>query len=365
MNILVVSNMYPDVKNPSYGIFVKKFCDEIKRIGINYDLSVMRKSTTKLKKMIRYIFFHISTFLKCIIFDYDIVYVHYASYSSFGVLCARKIKKFKIYTNLHGSDVVPENKRQEKMHNYTIKIINLSDRIVVPSAYFKNLVSEKYDIEKKEIYVYPSAGVDLSIFHNFGKEENDRVKKRLNLDSQLKTYGTAGRISFAKGWDTFIEAICLVKQNGYKANFVIIGDGPETRSLKDKIEEQGISENIVFVNKLITQEELAKYYSALDWFVFPTKREGESLGLVAIESMACGTPVIASNFAAPKYYVINGKNGYKFEMGDAQSLATIIMKTLSKGEDKNCFSEGLESTVQKFTSENTIEVLKDIFAKEG
>jgi UDP-N-acetylglucosamine transferase subunit ALG13 len=90
MKILVVSNMFPDSKHPSAGIFVKKFCDEISEIGINYDLAVMKKPDTKIKKIKNYLQFYIGTFVKLMVNRYDVVYIHYASHSSIPVLFASK-----------------------------------------------------------------------------------------------------------------------------------------------------------------------------------------------------------------------------------------------------------------------------------
>lgn len=74
------------------------------------------------------------------------------------------------------------------------------------------------------------------------------------------------------------------------------------KSLEVLEKRLNVEENLIRFD-LLPQEELVSIYNVSDAFIFPTRREGESLGLVAIEAMACGTPVIASDFAAPKYYV--------------------------------------------------------------
>ena len=57
MKILVVSNMFPSKKNPSYGTFVKNFCDQLEELKIDFDISVMKKSKGKVSKIVSYIFF--------------------------------------------------------------------------------------------------------------------------------------------------------------------------------------------------------------------------------------------------------------------------------------------------------------------
>lgn len=364
MKLLIVSNMYPSKKHPSYGIFVKNFCNQLPKINVKYETVVMHKGSSKVDKTIKYVWFYTSSFLKCLFKHYDIVYVHYASHSSLGVLLARKIKKFTLFTNLHGSDVVPENAGQERMQKYTRAVLMKSRRVIVPSEYFKELVAKKYLIDDKKIYVYPSGGIDKKIFYKADEKSISELKSELGVNSKLMTFGIVGRISHNKGWDVFVEAIKFVTEKGYDANFVIIGDGPEAVLLERKIQTLELLKKIIFVKRLIPQKELAIYYSLFDWFIFPTKREGESLGLVAIESMACGTPVIASDFAAPRYYVQDEVNGYKFEMGNANALADRLIQIMENKEGKIRFEEGIRETVEGYFDDAVRNMLKDIFSYE-
>lgn len=360
MKILVISNMYPNEVNPSYGVFVEKFCNQLDMIGVEYDTVLMTKGTGTCNKIIKYFKFYFLSFCKCLFKKYDIVYVHYASHSSIGVLAAAKIKRITIFTNLHGSDVIPENSIQKIMQIYTKALVLKSKRIIVPSEYFKNLILEKYSINFDKVFVYPSAGIDSKIFHPLNNNELKPVRQKLNLNTKYYTFGMIGRISYNKGWDTFVDAIKIVCDKGYKANFIIVGDGKETTLLESKIKMLNLTSYILFLKKLIPQSELVKFYSVIDWLIFPTKREGESLGLVAIESMACGTPVIASDYAAPRYYVNDGVNGYKFQMGNANDLARLIMRVIDEQDDKKAYMVGVNETAQDFFEESIYNKLLNI-----
>ena len=115
---------------------------------------------------------------------------------------------------------------------------------------------------------------------------------------------------------------------------------------------------------LLPQNELVSIYNISDAFVFPTRREGESLGLVAIEAMACGTPVIASDFAAPKYYVCNDINGYKFEKGNSIELANIMEKFILKEYSKQKLIHNCLKTARAYDSKVIADELKKIFEVE-
>lgn len=355
--ILVVSNMYPDINHPSYGIFVKKFCNQLDTMGIIHSLSVMHKANSKIGKIFRYCWFYIVTFFKILFGNYDLIYVHYPSFSGAPVDIATRIRHRNIYTNLHGSDVVPENCIHEKMQKYTKKLLSKSEKIIVPSAYFKDLVAKKYDLKKENIFIYPSGGIDTKIFNKKNDGQVAKFKKQYGIENQYPILGMAGRISKDKGWDVFVDATSNIQTN---ANFVIVGTGNEDEMLEKKIKAE--NSNIIWIRKLLSQDELSIFYNACDFFVFPTKRAGESLGLVAIEAMACGTPVLASNYAAPKYYIKDGYNGFKFMMGDAKDLTETIQKILILNKaEKLELNKGAIETAECYYQENLNKKFREIF----
>ena len=339
--------MFPDKKHPNYGVFVKNYCEQLDKLDVKYDLAVMKKSDYKIFKLLNYFIFYTVSFFKTLFGKYDLVYVHYASYSSVAVLLADKIKPVKIFTNVHGSDVIPENKRQEKMQYYTKCILKRSEKIIVPSEYFKDVVSQKYEINKNKIFVSPSGGVNKKVF--FSENRSD--------ERECFTLGYVGRISHKKGWDVLIKACAKLN---FKYSLMIVGDGIEKARMLDMIEEYNI-QNCVNIKSFLSQEELRKVYNEMDIFIFPTEREGESLGLVALEAMACGTPVIASNYAAPGKYVVDGYNGFKFEVGNEYDLAEKIcqFKFLTEKEKKDLI-EGAKETAALFSEENTLQSMKSV-----
>lgn len=353
MKILVVSNMYPSKKYPSYGIFVKNYCNQLEELGINYDTAVMKKGSNIIMKMLRYILFYVTTFVKCVVRRYDVVYIHYASNSSIPVLWANKIRKINVYTNVHGSDVVPENKKQEKLQKYTRRIIDKSTKVITPSEYFKEYVCKKYNVTEDKVCVSYSGGIDSKVFY----KHKDKTKK------DILVMGYVGRISYGKGWDTLLKACSHICEKKYK--LLMVGSGPMSSEMDKLISELGIRDNIE-IFPLLEQNKLRDIYNEIDVFVFPTEREGESLGLVAVEAMACGTPVIASDFAAPSSYVINGVNGYKFEKGKETDLASTIESFMGldvlKREE---LSIGAIETAKKYEKSKVLEQMRYILLGGG
>ena len=362
--ILIVSNMYPNEKYPSYGIFVKNFCNGLDELAIKYDLVVMSYHKSLLIKAYNFLLYYLNVFFKIIRNNYDIVYVHYASHSAIPILMAKKIKKFKLFTNCHGSDVVPENKLQEFYQRNVVKILNNSYCIIVPSEYFKQLVSKKYNIEKNKIEIFPSAGVDLSIFHPFSNSIKEEIRESLGLHADFQYIGFVGRLIPSKKWNLFIDlAANLVNVQGKRnVRFIVVGSGPDKEKLESMIKKMNLCEYFM-VMPFQTQMNLSKIYNMFDVFTFPSFRDGESLGLVAIEAMACGVPVVATDHAAPKYYIQNGINGYKFIPDDVDSLSKNVALILENKELKERMRKGALETACNYSHDKILGMLKNILER--
>lgn len=360
LKILLVSNMYPNEKHPSYGVFVKNTEEILINEGFHIDRIVLFKQESRWKKLLFYILFYIKIVLRCLFSKYDIVYVHYAAHTSIPLNFVRRFKKIKIFTNVHGSDVVPEVKSQEKFQKHVNILLHNSAKIITPSQYYRNLVSNKYGIDQNKIEVFPSGGVNFNYFHRLDKEIS---KEKLNLQNDMNYIGYVGRIDVKKGWDVFLLALKLLKDEQDLDNLkaVIVGNGKQADQLDRMIQAYGLEDYIVRFN-LMPQKELIHVYNAIDVFCFPTMREGESLGLVGLEAMACGTPIIASEIGGILDYTIHTKNGYLFEPGNSLDLKEKIKSFfLIPNEEREKMAEEAIETARKYEIESIKPKLINIF----
>lgn len=357
--MLVVSNMYPDDRHPSYGVFVRRFVEQSRDAGFSVSLAVMCKSDSTVSKFVRYISFYLSVLFKALFQSFDIVYVHYPSYSFAPIALARRIKRFPCIVNVHGSDVLPVTSKQKRMHHYTALAVKLADRIVAPSEYFSDIVREKYGVEGDRVFVYPSGGIDPEVFHPLPDARVEEVKVELGLDPDLMTVCFAGRITEGKGWDTYLEAVSEVFSQGRRLNVLLVGSGDQDAECAALMKRLGLDGAVVRMS-LQPQERLCELYNVADAFAFPGRRS-ESLGLVAIEAMACGTPVIACDFAAPRYYVRNGYNGWLIPTGDSDALAETIMAMMHNPSCVADLRAGAMETASRYSGTQLIEQLMNIF----
>lgn len=321
MKVLVVSNMFPSKKVPNYGTFVKNFCDQFNEIGIDYDKVVKTKDNNKI---ISYIIYYFKVSFYGVFKSYDVIYVHYASHNALPLLIISKIKKVKIFTNVHGGDVLPQSQIHRKMQKFTKRLLTISEKVVVPSIYFKNLMVDMYKLPEEKIHIYPSAGVNEKLFYPYSPD-NKKLRHLEDFDVVLEKgidyIGFVGRLESGKGWATFLKAIHILKRERKFINkkVIIVGYGNQYNRFVELINKYNLQEVVVYIQSL-PQNKLPVIYNLLSVFCFPSEAK-ESLGLVALEALACGVPVIASNHAAPNYYIKDGYNGFKFEKGNAVDLA--------------------------------------------
>ena len=335
--ILVVSNMYPSAEYPNYGVFVKNFYEELSQTQ-EAKIIYLNKTTNKLKKFGYYLNFYRKTFLAYVFGGYQVVYVHYAGYNAPPLLLAKIFnRKAKLIVNVHGSDVTPEKKLEEKTNFLTKYLVKKADLTVVPSSYFEEVVKNKYG-EVQPIWISPSAGIDLSLFNN----------QRKSITNKPFTIGYVSRIDKEKGWDTLLHVFHQLVQENKQLRLIMVGDGAENEEALQLIKQLKL-EQYVEKHNCLTQKQLAEIYSKIDVFVFPSTRAGESLGLVGLEAMACGTPVIGSNLGGIKTYLEDGKNGYLFDPGNQAELKKAIEKyRMLSSEEKSEFSQCAVETAKKY-----------------
>ncbi|QNN41452.1 glycosyltransferase family 4 protein [Pedobacter roseus] len=351
LKLYIVSNMYPSSEDAYYGVFVKNFCNSIigsPQIKIVSTSFIRGRGTSFLSKLNRYFKFYTSILFKSLFFNYDIIYVHNVSHSIlplYPVLLKRLFSKIRIIINPHGEDMVITHKIDGILLSLSLPFIRKADQIVVPSLYYGNLIAKLYNLNPKKIFISPSGGIDLSVFKVL------ETKRFVNV--QEKNIGFISRIDPDKGWDVLLNAIAILvafdEFKSLKATFV--GKGTDVDRFLKLVDILKLSDHVEYLG-FKSQIQLPEIINKFDVFVFPTKMR-ESLGLVGLESMACGVPVIASDQGGMSDYVKDGVNGFTFKCGDHLSLSGVLKNffNLSTEEVLDMKKNALE-TAEVFSSNN-------------
>jgi D-inositol-3-phosphate glycosyltransferase len=213
----------------------------------------------------------------------------------------------------------PELRLQMEEH-----VVTLADRLVAATPVEQDQLLRFYSADPDRIAIIPP-GVDILRFHPIQPE---MAKEAVGVPSDRRMVLFVGRIEPLKGVDTLLRAIALcgaVCPEWVRCLWVaIIGGNPDTNDnaemerLKTLRQELGIGEVVTFLGAR-EQDTLQYYYSAADVVVVPSHYE--SFGMVALEAMACGAPVVASDVGGLSYLVKDGQTGFHVPNGNPAALA--------------------------------------------
>jgi D-inositol-3-phosphate glycosyltransferase len=233
------------------------------------------------------------------------------------------------------------------------QVLQTADKIVVATPAELAQLQWLYQADVRKIIIIPP-GVDIGRFYPIPPDE---AKENIGVAPCGRMILFVGRIEPLKGLDVLIEAIAIMSQKGVmKENsfcLAVIGGEPDVRSdqmstemarIQALREQYGLEEFVVFLGKR-SQDSLPYYYSAAEAVVIPSQYE--SFGMVALEAMACGTPVVASQIGGLAYLVQDGKTGFTVPVDEPEALADRLTTLL------------LDSELRKKMGNQAVEVAQD------
>jgi D-inositol-3-phosphate glycosyltransferase len=230
------------------------------------------------------------------------------------------------------------------------EVIRLADRIVAATPAELAQLQWLYEADTKKIVVIPP-GVDISHFYPIPEDE---AKEFIGIPPCDHMLLFVGRIEPLKGIDTLIEALSIMRKDHVFVCLTVIGGNPETDQDDNKSEmarlqllreKYGLEDLIAFLGSR-SQDTLPYYYSAADAVVVPSQYE--SFGLVALEAMACGTPVVASQVGGLAFLIQDGVTGYTVPADDPQALADRLTTLVNNPELRQRMGERAASTAREY-----------------
>lgn len=243
----------------------------------------------------------------------DIIHVHHPFWlGSMGLFIARLLQVPAVYTYHtrleHYAHFVPLPGmlfRNLISHALIKHFANKCDGVIVPTYSTEEYL--RMIGVKTPTFVQPT-GIEYQKFQQVNPEDVDRLRKELGITEE-KIFVSVSRLSNEKNIDFMIEAIdTLRKQTDVPFRFLMIGDGHQKDRLQKKIESLGLQENFTLVGA-VPPDEMALWYHLGDAFLFASKSETQ--GMVILEAMAAGLPVVAVRSSGIDDVVRHGFNGFK------------------------------------------------------
>ena len=200
--------------------------------------------------------------------------------------------------------------------------------IVIPSESMKEILIRDYGLQDR--YTVIPTGIDLEPYQTV---DGNEMRARKNWQDD-KVIVSIGRLAPEKNWKTLLHAVAKVHQEHPNLRLVLIGGGPEKDALQELAAELGIAERVTFTGKLPFSEVTA-YLKAADIFGFASVTETQ--GLVTMEAMTAGLPVVAVDASGTRDIVDHGEQGF-LVCNDADDLAVSIKRLLDSPEKMRRFS---------------------------
>ncbi len=214
------------------------------------------------------------------------------------------------------------------VHRWLREFMQKCQHIIIPSESLKEILVRDYGLHER--YSVIPTGTNLEPFLN-ADGKTLRAEKGWQKETVLISIG---RLAPEKNWDTLLQAFAKVHQEHPDARLVLIGDGAARQSLEALAAELGIAGQVTFTGS-IPFEEVPRYLKAADLFAFASVTETQ--GIVTMEAMAAGLPVVAVDGSGTRDILQNGKQGYLVE-NDPDALAQGLNRLLSNSQRIKRFS---------------------------
>ncbi|AEH07275.1 glycosyltransferase family 4 protein [Methanothermococcus okinawensis] len=294
-------------------------------------------------------------------YNFDIINPHWAIPSGFLATSLINSKKIPIVTTIYGADIALTINKYSFLRYILRKSLLYSNKVVSISTFTKKFTLDNLENIPKEHIEVIVYGVDEKFFENYDPNEYMSSKS-----SGKYTIMTCGRLVKRKGINYLIESMKEVLRVFPESKLIIAGDGPEKNNLIRLSQKLNISKNVEFLGA-VSEEELIKSYKSCDLFVLPSivdsSGDTEGLGLVLVEAMALGKPVIGTNVGGiPDIIPKNANYGYLVNQKDPNELSEKIIKILSNDETRLKMGINARKTAEhKFRWENIAKKYLNVF----
>ncbi len=290
------------------------------------------------------------------LYKIEVLHVHYAIPHAYAGYMAKQMLKdegidIPMVTTLHGTDITLVGNHPFYKPAVTFSI-NKSDFVTSVSQSLKEDTLKLFNI-KKEIQVIPNF-IELD---KIKKEDKSPCQRSVMANDEERIITHISNFRKVKRIPDII-AIFNKIQKEIPAKLMMVGEGPEKEKAEQLCRELGIQDKVIFFGN---SNEIDTILCQTDLFLLPSKTE--SFGLVALEAMACGVPVISSNAGGLPEVNKDGFSGYLSEVGDVDGMANNALKILKNQTDLDQFKKNALITAQQFDIKKILPLYEDLYQR--
>jgi len=389
MKVLVFTTLFPNETNDNLGVFIRerikylgKFCDikviapvpwssvflpfrryrliaRIKNKEIIDGIEVFhpRYFITPKLGMIFYgffMFFSLFHFIKKIdrTFCFDVIDAHYVFPDGFAAVCCAKCLKKTVILSARGTDinVFPKLKGIKRQ---IVWALSNADKIISVSQNLKEIMIG-FGISADKIIVLGN-GVDADKFKQIARAD---ARKQLNIEDEKKLLLSVANLKETKGFQYLIDGLYYLKCHRVIdcPKLIIIGDGEYKDQLLKLIKEKELQDYVTLVGAQ-SHQELWKWYNAVDLFCLLSMNEGRPN--VILESLSCGTPVLASNVGGIPEIITGPDHGYILDSFNSEKIADGIIFCLEYKWNRERIRSFIADRTWSNVSKNLYKILID------
>lgn len=290
------------------------------------------------------------------LYKIEVLHVHYAIPHAYAGYMAKQMLKdegidIPMVTTLHGTDITLVGNHPFYKPAVTFSI-NKSDFVTSVSQSLKEDTLKLFNI-KNEIQVIPNF-IELD---KIKKEDKSPCQRSVMANDEERIITHISNFRKVKRIPDII-AIFNKIQKEIPAKLMMVGEGPEKEKAEHLCRELGIQDKVIFFGN---SNEIDTILCQTDLFLLPSKTE--SFGLVALEAMACGVPVISSNAGGLPEVNKDGFSGYLSEVGDVDSMANNALKILKNQTDLDQFKKNALINAQQFDIKKILPLYEDLYQR--
>lgn len=246
------------------------------------------------------------------------------------------------------------------------RLIGLSQRLLASwtdialavAPHVKHRITDAYNIPEEKIKILPNS-IDLNRFRSPDAKAIEDLRKEWGAAESTPVIGVIGRLSEGKGQDIFIRSLPPLLDKVLDLKIIIVGDGPERGALKHLTDSLGLTDSIQFIGH---RSDIPDIVNAVDIVAHPSVLN-EGFGLVLLEGMAAGKPVVAFDVGAASMLIEHGKNGMLIAKRNMESFTQNLKRLVCSEELRVEFGREAQKRAEDYSISAYVSKLNTIYER--